>query len=269
MTSAPEDADLILLKCPSDIGIRNTDRKGTLEAPSRILEGLNFEEDVFVDEVFPDEFDLKESQSRIGKRAEGLLEFDKPIVFLGGDHSIAFPSLRRMKEKFPRLKVLWVDAHPDAKEVRLDRGVPHDAVVRELINQDFELEDFVFLGQRESDPDEKIVELDSFQRLTTRKLEDLSAEEIEGRIQELFGGDSFPVYLSFDIDALDRKYLQGTTFPSEGGLSPSQAEKLVNAVSDLNLKGADLVEYSPPFSREGEVQKVRKVLKDITSNITV
>jgi len=60
-TNSTEDADLIVQKLPSDMGIHRIDRKGTLKAPEKILSNFEFDQTVLVDEVFPDEFDREQS----------------------------------------------------------------------------------------------------------------------------------------------------------------------------------------------------------------
>ena len=59
-------------------------------------------------------------------------------------------------------------------------------------------------------------------------------------------GDA-PVYLSFDIDALDPAFAPGTGTPVAGGLASWQALELVRGLAPLNLVGMDMVEVSPPF----------------------
>jgi agmatinase len=59
-------------------------------------------------------------------------------------------------------------------------------------------------------------------------------------------GDA-PVYLSFDIDALDPAFAPGTGTPVAGGLASWQALEFVRGLGGLNLAGMDIVEVSPPF----------------------
>ena len=56
-----------------------------------------------------------------------------------------------------------------------------------------------------------------------------------------------PVYVSFDIDALDPAYAPGTGMPEPGGVTTLEAQRLIRELGGLDLVGADLVEVSPPF----------------------
>jgi agmatinase len=56
-----------------------------------------------------------------------------------------------------------------------------------------------------------------------------------------------PVYLSFDIDALDPAFAPGTGTPVPGGLATWQGLEIVRGLGGLDLVGMDVVEVSPPF----------------------
>ncbi len=71
-TESAEDSELIVQKLPSDMGIHRNPRKGTLNAPAKILDGFEFSRKVLVDEVFPNEFDLEETQQRIEENTREL-----------------------------------------------------------------------------------------------------------------------------------------------------------------------------------------------------
>jgi len=94
-----EDADVIIQKLPCDIGIHRNPRKGTLNAPEKILESLKFEEKVLVDEVFPDEFSLEKTHDRILENTQELSQYSKPVVSVGGDHSVSYPVIKALKRE--------------------------------------------------------------------------------------------------------------------------------------------------------------------------
>ena len=62
---------------------------------------------------------------------------------------------------------------------------------------------------------------------------------------------SSPVYISFDIDAIDPAFAPGTGTPETGGLTSVQALEIVRGCRQLNVVGADLVEVSPPYDQSG------------------
>ena len=74
-------------------------------------------------------------------------------------------------------------------------------------------------------------------------------EAIAAQAREIVG-DS-PVYLTFDIDALDPAFAPGTGTPVWGGLTSHQAAVMLRELAGIDLKGGDVVEVSPPFDTTG------------------
>ena len=70
-----------------------------------------------------------------------------------------------------------------------------------------------------------------------------------GEVREQMG--DFPVYLSFDIDAIDPGFCPGTGTPEIGGLTTIQALEIIRGCRGLNLIGCDLVEVSPAYDTTG------------------
>lgn len=254
-TNKPDDAEALIQKLPSDMGIHRNPRKGTLDAPEKILEGLEFDEDIFVSEVFPDEFDLEETQRRIEENTGELIEYGRPLISLGGDHSVSFPVLKALKKEFPDLKLVWLDAHLDLKE-RVGDHVSHDVVVRELLNHGFSEEDIVFLGITEIDHDEeKFLETRDF---TIYRAGEVLSQALE---REQFKG---PVYLSVDIDVIRQSEAPGTGY-RDGRLGPDQVLEVIESV---NPDHADLVEVAPSLDRKNTtVENSQKILKQLIEHV--
>lgn len=253
-TNKPEEAEALIQKLPSDMGIHRNPRKGTLDAPEEILEGLEFAEEVFLDVVFPDEFDLEETHKRIEKNTEKLLEYNRPLVSLGGDHSVSFPVLKALKEKYPGLKLVWLDAHLDLKEP-VDSHVSHDVVVRELLDHGFSEEEIVFVGITEIDHDEEefLEEHDFTIYRSGRVSEFLEKEPFEG-----------PVYLSVDIDVLREEEAPGTGY-RDGDLVLGQ---VLDVIESVNPDHGDLVEVAPSLDREKTtVENSREILKQLLKQV--
>jgi len=65
-----------------------------------------------------------------------------------------------------------------------------------------------------------------------------------------------PVYLSFDIDALDPPYAPGTGTLEIGGLTTIQALEIIRGCRGLDIVGGDLVEVSPPYDTTGTTASI-------------
>jgi len=70
------------------------------------------------------------------------------------------------------------------------------------------------------------------------------------RIRRVLTG---PVYMTFDIDAVDPAFAPGTGTPEVGGLTSHEAQQLVRGLAGLPLVGGDVVEVAPPFDGPGQI----------------
>ena len=242
--NSPKEAEFIFQKLPSDMGIHRNPRKGTLKAPERILEDFETSEDVLVDEVFVDEFDLEETHNRIEENTEDLAGYDLPIISLGGDHSVSFPVIKALKHENPDMELVWLDAHLDLKE-KVDGNVSHDVVVRELLNHGFSEDEIVFVGVTEIDHDER-------EFLEKHDFDIYMADEV-GKFMDNYSSKE-KTYLSVDIDVLKEEDAPGTGYP-DGQLSIERVEKVVEKVSPDH---ADIVEVAPPFDETSNTLKASK-----------
>ncbi len=162
------------------------------------------------------------------------------LLALGGDHFVAYPLLRAHAAHYGPLALIQVDAHGDLwpdDPGRIDHGTMMGRAIREgLVDASRSTQ----LGIR------------TFHD-STEGLEVLTAPWIHRHgiaaalgILRARAGDA-PVYLSFDIDALDPAFAPGTGTSVPGGLSSHQALEFVRGLTGLRLVGMDLVEVSPPY----------------------
>lgn len=253
-TNTPENAEIIVQKLYSDLGIHRNPRKGTLKAPDEILENYNFSNKALIDQIFPDEFSLEETQNVTKKNTEELLKYNKPILSIGGDHSVSYPVIKTLKEQYPDLKLIWLDSHLDLKE-KIEDNVSHDVVVRELVQEVFDEEEIIFVGITRKDKDEK-------NYLEDQNLTIYNYDEIEQFLEE-FKTQGNPIYLSVDIDVLKPDAAPGTGY-LDGKLDFKQVKKVIETVQPNH---ADLVEVAPPFDKNDRtIEEARKILQVIENN---
>ena len=178
------------------------------------------------------------------------------MVWLGGDHSITLPLLRAYHQHLGRpLAVIHFDAHCDTWEDHFGEPSGHGTWVYEALQEDIaQPECFIQLGLRSAG----VREARDYVRdqggliFTARDLRGQDgpaqlAPVIHAIRQRLAEHGHPPVYLSFDIDALDPAFAPGTGTPEPGGLSTHQAFTLLEELADLPWVGMDCVEVSPPY----------------------
>ena len=68
-----------------------------------------------------------------------------------------------------------------------------------------------------------------------------AVERIRSRV-----GDK-PLYISIDIDVLDPAHAPGTGTPEAGGLTSRELLRMLRALTDLRIVGADVVEVAPAY----------------------
>ena len=175
----------------------------------------------------------------------GILATETATVTLGGDHSITLPILKAYAAKYGPMSVIQFDAHTDTWADddfnRIDHGTSmYKAVKLGLVDPARSVQ----IGIRTDNPDTL-----GFNIIDARELHRIGPEAAAAKAREIVRGH--PVYLSFDIDALDPAFAPGTGTPVWGGLSSHQAAVCLRELAGINLVGGDVVEVSPPFDTTG------------------
>ncbi len=175
----------------------------------------------------------------------GILAAGPGTIALGGDHSITLPILRAYAERFGPLSLLQFDAHSDTwaddDMARIDHGTMfYKAVKLGLIDPARSVQ----VGIRTDNPDTLGITI-----LDAREVHERGVAAAVERIRAILG--DHPVYLTFDIDALDPAFAPGTGTPVWGGLASWQVAAMLRDLAGINLVGGDVVEVSPPYDPTG------------------
>ncbi|MDZ4141296.1 MAG: agmatinase [Methylotenera sp.] len=185
----------------------------------------------------------------------GALIKNNTMVWLGGDHSITLPLLRAYKAYYQQpLACIHFDAHCDTWTNHFGEPSGHGTWVYEAITEGLvDPECFVQIGIRSSGERaaREFVNDRGGRIYTARELRGKDGDALENVIDEVRArmtkAGNPPLYLTFDIDALDPAFAPGTGTPEVGGLTTSQAMTLLEAWHDLNWVGMDCCEVSPPY----------------------
>ena len=169
-----------------------------------------------------------------------LLEMDKFICMLGGEHSISVPIIKAHHEKFENLSVLQIDAHADLRDTY--DGTPHShASIMARVVKDLRIPS-VQVGIRSISGDEAR----SLKEGLPTKI--FWARDIVGRtdwIDDAVNSLTENVYLTIDIDGLDPSIVPTTGTPEPGGLGWYETLTLIRKLAETKrVIGMDLVEYS-------------------------
>ena len=240
--------------------------RGSAQAPPLIRQALHSDAwnkttetrvDLGVPGIFEDAGDLPAMETpdaftRIEDSIAKIVEAGKRPVSLGGDHSITYPILRGIGKQIPAITLVHFDAHPDLYADY--EGNPHS----------------------HASPFARIMEAQLVHRLIQIGIRTLNAHQYEQA--EKYGVKIFeikdlpdpthlnlagPIYVSFDMDALDPAFAPGVSHWEPGGLTTREAISYIHALPGPII-GADIVEFNPVHDATGLTAMVAaKILKEL------
>lgn len=167
-----------------------------------------------------------------------VLSHNKIPVMLGGEHSISFGAVQAMKEKYPRISVLQLDAHADLRDSYQGSPYSHAAVARRIA----EICPLVQAGVRSFSAEEAAF-------MAEGGVQTFSAGFIhqgKGWREEICGKLSGDLYVTIDLDVLDPAVMPATGTPEPDGLLWRDVLGLLGEVSRRCwIRGFDVVELAP------------------------
>jgi agmatinase len=199
--------------------------------------------------------DLGLAHEAIDARIRSIVEAGAVPVAVGGDHSISLPALRAVARAHGPLGLVQFDSHIDTWDgdfgSKLFHGSPFYYAVTEGAIDPRRFVQVGIRGPMYGPDDFGFQEGRGISVLPIDEVFRLGMESVSARIRSVVGAG--PVYVTFDIDAVDPAYAPGTGTPEVGGLTSYQALELVRGLNGLEVVGGDVVEVSPPFDGPGQI----------------
>lgn len=194
--------------------------------------------------VFPP-FDRETMRAAVEAEVRALTAM--PFV-VGGDHSVTLPVLRALAKKHGPLAVVHFDAHLDLSgpEVWGDafhHGTPLRHAIEEGLVEAGQLFQLGIRGPFGAATDTAIAH--GHTQISPDEIGERGAKRVCAELRERIGAR--PVYITFDVDALDPAFAPGTGTPVAGGLTSREAIQLVRGLAGLHIVGGDVVEVCPPL----------------------
>ncbi len=183
------------------------------------------------------------------EQTKQLLEKDKLVGLVGGDHSTALGYYKSLGEKYGSFGILQIDAHCDLRKSYEGFTYSHASIMYNASNEVPEIERLVQVGIRDYSEEEWDYACASNQKIIIYLDDQLKQRQFEGENWSSIA-DSIvhklpdKIYISFDIDGLDPKLCPHTGTPVPGGLQAEQAFYLFKKIIECGKKiiGFDLVE---------------------------
>ena len=194
---------------------------------------------------------------RVTSSVSDLLGENARAILLGGDHSLTYPVVRAFAKKYPGLNILHVDAHPDLYDEfegnRFSHACPFARIMEEKLAARL-----VQVGIRT---------MNGHQREQAKRF-GVEVNEMRSLYPGLELNFNGPLYISFDMDALDPAFAPGVSHHEPGGLTTRQAIALIQSFEAPQLVGADIVEYNPARDPLGiTAMAAAKLLKEIAARM--
>jgi agmatinase len=184
---------------------------------------------------------LAAALDQIAGLVDAVLAQRKFPLVLGGEHALTAGTIRPFAARHEDLVVLQLDAHADLRDGYLGERYSHAAAMRRVL--DHPGVSLVSVGIRAVSQAEVDFAAANRDRITIHWAKDRACWNVEEIVAPLEGR---PVYVTFDIDALDASVMPATGAPTPGGLMFDQALAILRRASAVgNVVGADLVELAP------------------------
>ena len=163
---------------------------------------------------------------------------NKIPVMLGGEHSVSLGAMQALKEKYPRLSVLQLDAHADLRESYQGSPYSHASVARRIS----EICPLIQVGIRSMSKEESDF-------LPQSKVKSYSADfalENKDWCETICKDLSGDVFVTIDLDVFNPSIMPSTGTPEPGGLYWRDVLRLLKLVSrSCKIRGFDVVELAP------------------------
>lgn len=188
--------------------------------------------------------------------AKNLLEQNKKVALLGGDHSTPYGIIKAVAEYHGEIAVLQIDAHADLREAYEGFTYSHASIMYNVLETIPGVQKLIQVGIRDyCDEELEYIEANP-QRIHTIFDRDIKNAAYQGKtwdaqVAEIIAELPKKLYISFDVDGLDPKLCPNTGTPVPGGFEMQQIFYLFQKIKEAGVQiiGFDLNEVSTGNSK--------------------
>lgn len=197
-----------------------------------------------------------EVYSRIEEKVSGILTKGAVPVALGGDHSVSYPIVKAVRQKYGHLDILHFDAHPDLYDELYGDRFSHACPFARIMEEGL-VDSLVQVGIRTATGEHR-------QKANDHHVRMIEMKDFNDSLTLTF---SNPLYISFDLDALDPAFAPGVSHHEAGGLSTRQVVNIIHRL-EAEIIGLDVVEVNPDRDQTGVTAAAAvKVIKEVAGKI--
>jgi agmatinase len=185
----------------------------------------------------------------VHEQTKALLDRGKLVGLVGGDHSSPLGFFKAVGEKHGEFGILQIDAHFDLRKSYEGFNYSHASIMYNALEEIPAITKLVQAGIRDYGSDEMEYVKNSNSRIVTYFDKEIRNRIYEGETWKIIAEEIInklpeKVYISFDIDGLDRKLCPFTGTPVPGGFELEQVFYLFSKIlqSGKKIVGFDLNE---------------------------
>jgi len=197
--------------------------------------------------------DLQVRLEDIAKVFQKLGEAGCATLNCGGEHTTAYGALKGLSKAHndEAFGLIHIDAHCDTMASWGGDAVNDGSVFRQAVLQGFiDPERTVQIGIRgRSNFLWDFSKESGMTIITADEVFEKGVPYVLDKAKEIVGLDK--TYFSFDVDGLCSSEMMATTGPEPFGLTPRQVRDMILGSYDLNIIGADMVEFNPVRDASG------------------
>ncbi|MGI9253770.1 MAG: agmatinase [Thermomicrobiales bacterium] len=268
--AAVEGADIAIIGAPFDDGVSN--RPGARFGPRaiRAADDLGWPPkrphmDLGIDpftalkvvdcgDIAAAPADLAVSQERLRAAIAGVLHAGAMPLVLGGDHSLAYPTMQALAEAYEPdgYAVIHLDTHTDTGAdvlgVANSHGTPFYRAVKDGMLKGNHIFQIGLRGAWPGPTEFDWMRQHGFRWRTMDECIDRGLDEVIYEAIDWANSTAPSVYLTIDIDVLDPAFAPGTGTPEPGGFSTRELLHAIRKIArGVDLCAMDIVEVSPPY----------------------
>ncbi|HTI13790.1 MAG TPA: agmatinase [Dictyobacter sp.] len=193
-----------------------------------------------------------------GNAVREALQHGQLPLTLGGEHSLSAPVIAAVREQYPDLTVVHIDAHGDLRDTYDGTPLSHASIERRVVDMGIPL---LEIGIRSFSPEEA-----EFMKTQQPDVAIVWAYQIAKGIAsipwERLGKHT---YVTLDLDAIDPSEMPAVGTPEPGGLGWYQVLDLLKEICQrTEIVGMDVVELCPmPNQTRADFMAAKLVYKMI------
>lgn len=257
-------AGVVLIPVPYDstTSYKTGAREGpkAIIAASRQLEDYDLELDRDVSEVgiytTPEiAVDASGPEAMVGRIREAVASVGEgPVIgLLGGEHTVTIGAVYALRERWPDLSVLYLDAHADMRDAYMGTKWGHASVARRV----HEVCPVSLVGVRSLSAAERRF-IDEAEVPTV--FWPPQNGDVGSLAERVIDSLSDHVYVSVDLDVFDPSAMAAVGTPEPGGMTWAEVTALLRLVAEQRqVVGFDLVELSPSEGPEASAFTAAKL----------